>query len=130
MSADGKDPASGRGEISPEDREAFRKRAADIGRRLDTVTERRAPAGPQNGHSSAHGMAFRMMGELIAGVVVGLGLGWALDNALGTRPWLLVTFLMLGFAAGFWSIVRTAQREQARTPIGKPMLAGDDEDEK
>jgi ATP synthase protein I len=50
--------------------------------------------------------------ELVAGVVVGGGIGWFLDGAFGTRPWLLIVFFFLGFAGGLLNLVRSAQRMQ------------------
>ena len=47
------------------------------------------------------GLAYAAAFSLFAAVIAGLGLGWLLDRWLGTRPWLLVTGLVLGAAAGF-----------------------------
>ena len=49
---------------------------------------------------SAFARGFRLSTELVAGVLVGAGLGWLLDRWLGTTPWGLMVFLLLGFAAG------------------------------
>ena len=49
-------------------------------------------------------------------VVVGLLVGWFLDDYFGTEPWLLLVFLILGMVAGFRSMLRAARRmrEQAQ----------------
>ena len=52
--------------------------------------------------------AFRASSEFIAGVIVGGGLGWAFDKGLGTSPWGLIVFLLLGFAAGVYNVLRSA----------------------
>ena len=54
----------------------------------------------------AHAAAF----SLFAAVASGLLAGWLLDRWLGTKPWLLVTGLILGAAAGFYELVRTTAR--------------------
>jgi ATP synthase protein I len=41
-------------------------------------------------------------------VLVGAGLGWLLDRWLGTKPWGLIVFLLLGFAAGVLNVMRAA----------------------
>ncbi len=64
---------------------------------------------PALDESSAYGMVTRLVAELVSGLVVGGGIGWALDRWLGTKPWLLVVFFILGAAAGMWNIVRAAQ---------------------
>ena len=48
----------------------------------------------------------RLSTELVAGVLVGAGIGWALDRWLGISPWGLIVFLLLGFAAGVRNVVR------------------------
>jgi ATP synthase protein I len=41
-------------------------------------------------------------------VVVGAGLGWLIDRWLGSTPWGLMVFLLLGFAAGVLNVMRSA----------------------
>lgn len=103
-----------RGEISPEDREAIRERSAEIGRKLEALNPKRAASkvAASEASSSAYGQAFKFAAELVVGVVVGGGIGWALDKQLGTAPWLMVVFVVLGFAAGLLNVVRAAQELQ------------------
>lgn len=77
------------------------------------------PATPDE-HSQAQ-FAWRMVTELVAGLLVGFGIGYGLDALFGTRPWLLVLFTLLGFAAGVQTMLRTA-REMQRAPdaTGRP----------
>ena len=58
----------------------------------------------------ASGMAlgFRLSSELVAGVLVGSGIGWGLDRLLGISPWGLIVFLLLGFTAGVLNVMRSA----------------------
>lgn len=44
--------------------------------------------------------------ELVAALVVGVLLGLLLDNWLGTTPWLLIVFFVLGAAAGMSNVYR------------------------
>jgi ATP synthase protein I len=43
---------------------------------------------------------------LPSSIVVGLFLGYYLDKWLGTRPWLLVAFTLLGVASGLITLIR------------------------
>jgi F0F1-type ATP synthase assembly protein I len=47
---------------------------------------------------------------LVVSVVLGYLLGNFLDRKLGTSPWLVVTGVLLGTAAGFVELFRTVSR--------------------
>jgi ATP synthase protein I len=72
------------------------------GRPSDEAAEDRA--------TSASGFAkgLRLSSELVAGVLVGAGLGLLIDRTLGSSPWGLIVFLLLGFAAGVLNVMRSA----------------------
>lgn len=131
MSSDGKDNQEPRGVIPPGEREAFRRRSEDLGRKLEEVHSRR-PAPGQSAKVQGQGMAdaFRYMIELLVGVCVGGAAGWFLDRWLGTTPLLLITLLLLGFVAGMVNMIRSAQRENARVQKGTAVTAGSEDDEK
>lgn len=48
--------------------------------------------------------------ELGLSVVFGILFGRWLDGRLGTTPWLMLVFLMLGLVAGFRSVMRAVRR--------------------
>ena len=41
-------------------------------------------------------------------MLVGAGLGWLIDKGLGTLPWGMFVFAMLGFTAGVLNVMRQA----------------------
>ena len=43
---------------------------------------------------------------LPSSIAVGLLIGYYLDKWLGTDPWLLIVFLLLGIFSGFYSLLR------------------------
>jgi ATP synthase protein I len=57
---------------------------------------------------SGLGKALRFSAEFIAGVIAGVGVGWALDQVAGTSPWGMIVGLLLGFGAGMLNIMRAA----------------------
>jgi ATP synthase protein I len=67
----------------------------------------RTEEGPDSGGSFL-GRALRLSTEFVAGVLVGFGIGWFVDRALGTSPWGLIVFMMLGFCAGIYNVMRAA----------------------
>ena len=69
-------------------------------------------------YSQAH-LAWRMVIELVAGLGIGFGIGYGLDALLGTQPWLMVVFVILGFIAGVKTMIRSAQ-EVRRDEVAGP----------
>lgn len=104
------------GEISPEEREAIRRRSEGIGKRLDDVKSRHSAGQPDHhpARGAAYGQAIKLAAELVVGLAFGGAIGWFLDKQFGTMPLLLIIFVMLGFAAGLLNVVRGARRAQAQ----------------
>ena len=48
--------------------------------------------------------------QLVVSTLVGYGIGRWLDGKLGTGPALMITFVLLGAAAGFLNIYKTATK--------------------
>ena len=59
-------------------------------------------------HSQAHA-GWRMVTELVAGLLIGFCIGYGLDSLFVTLPIFLVLFVLLGFAAGVKTMLRSAQ---------------------
>jgi ATP synthase protein I len=91
---------------------ALSARLRHLGERLDQQASSRpqetGPATRPSADASGYARGFRLSSELVAGVLVGAGLGWAIDRWLGTSPWGLIVLLLLGFAAGVLNVMRTA----------------------
>lgn len=98
---------------------------ADIGRRLkDLGHGAEEPAsGPDRagGQGSGLGLGMRISVELVVTTAVGTGLGWLLDDVLGTRPLMLVIGLLLGGAAGVMNVYRVAQGLDDGVGLGRAM---------
>lgn len=48
--------------------------------------------------------------QLVVSVFIGFGIGYWLDKHLGTRPVLMLVFMLLGVASGFLNVYRTVAR--------------------
>ena len=72
----------------------------------------------------------RISTELIGGIVVGSGLGWLIDRAMGTWPAFFVVFFLLGAAAGITNVVRagTSMKTVPNNPKAGPSVRDDDDD--
>jgi ATP synthase protein I len=97
-------------EQPPDSEAVLSARLKRLGERLEQASRpSETGSGPrQTTDTSAFARGFRLSTELVAGVLVGAGLGWLLDRWLGTTPWGLILFLLLGFAAGVLNVMRAA----------------------
>ena len=60
---------------------------------------------------------FKISTELIAALIVGVGIGLIVDNYLGTKPFGLIIFFILGSFAGFLNIYRVMRRIEKQKKI-------------
>ena len=102
-----------------EDRAAEQTRVVDLSKRIAEFEIRQQEERQhRKGELPTGGMALagRVTTELVAGVVAGTFIGWALDNWLSTTPTLMVVFFFLGSAAGMMNVWRAL--------TGRGMAAG------
>lgn len=52
--------------------------------------------------------------HLVSGVIVGLAIGYYLDKYFGTRPWLILLFLIFGIIAGYKNMFRELKLMQKK----------------
>ena len=80
-------------------------------KRLDTFEGQRAPKAHTGGTAeSSMGDGYRLLGEVIGGVLGGLGLGWTVDYFAHTTPFGMVVGLLLGTAASAYAAMKSAER--------------------
>ncbi len=58
------------------------------------------------------GLAFRLGIELVAAILIGTLMGYAVDHYFDTKPWGILAGLFLGGAAGFLTVYRTSMAMQ------------------
>lgn len=56
---------------------------------------------------SSAAAAFQISTELLAGVAIGVAIGYVCDKIFNTTPWLLAIFTIFGGAAGILNIYKT-----------------------
>jgi ATP synthase protein I len=93
--------------------ESFSERLKRLEDRIAAAKAGREPKPRAHGEFTQGSLAWRMVIELVVGMVLGLALGWGFDALLGTRPLGLVVFALLGFAAGVRTMLRTASEVQS-----------------
>jgi ATP synthase protein I len=86
-----------------------------------------APSKP-NGMGSAMSLGLRAGSEFVSAVIVGSGIGWVLDRALGTNPAFLIVFFMIGVAAGTWNVIRLTSSKAGSFNRNSPLSRADSPD--
>lgn len=69
---------------------------------------------PKGDDLSQANLAWRMVIELVAGLLIGFGIGYGLDSLFGTMPVFLVLFIFAGLAAGVRTMLRSAKEVEMR----------------
>ena len=81
-----------------------------------------------DGVGSAMSLGLRAGSEFVSAVIVGLGIGWVLDRALGTNPAFLIVFFLIGVAAGVWNVIRLTSPKAASSNRNSPLSRPDSPD--
>ena len=75
---------------------------------------RRPAASSVSGGASGMATGLRIATEMVAAIAISVGIGLALDAWLGTKPWLMLLFIVLGVVTAFYNVVRTAKELERR----------------
>jgi ATP synthase protein I len=105
------------GSTGPGDQASQAGRDEDLERRrreLEATLASRRPAerdragGAGAANNAGFAQALKLSSEFVAGIAVGAGIGWLVDQIAGISPWGLIVFLLLGFCAGVLNVLRSA----------------------
>ena len=77
--------------------------------RIETAKSSNTLNTKKNKESGA-GFGFKISTEIIAALVVGVGIGLIVDKYLGTKPFGLIIFFIFGALAGFLNVYRVMRR--------------------
>ncbi len=105
------------------------ERLKQLEARIAAARKAEEAARHQDEHYSKAQQGWRMVIEMVAGVLIGFGIGYGLDSLFGTIPIFLVLFTLLGFVAGVRVMMRTAQEFQAEQMGQSPQDVGESPDD-
>jgi ATP synthase protein I len=91
-------------------------RLESLEKRLDDLQqeEARKQAKAQGDPNSRIGQL--LIGHMVGAPTGGFLIGLVLDKALGTKPWLMLLMLFLGFGVGFRNVLRIAKNPPGQGP--------------
>jgi ATP synthase protein I len=114
---------------SPESREEAIKRLNEQADALERSTQSRISH--ELAGQRAAGQAWKIIADLLGGVLVGLAIGFGVDHYAGTSPVGIISGVLLGFAVSVWMAWRTAQRimAEAKASGEQPQAVPFDEEE-
>ena len=104
----------------PSSLQDFDERLSAAQRRRDDKFGEDSDKGRKASGQSGIGFAFKIGADIVAALIVGVGIGLLLDNWLDTKPWFLVLFFVLGAAAGLLNVFRTIRGFDMAAGYSKP----------
>ncbi len=90
-------------------------RLESLDRRLDKMHRAEAAKKVQAQGDPNYRIGQLVLSHLVGAPFGGFVVGFVLDKILGTKPWLMLVMLFLGFGVGFMNVVRIS-----KTPPGQP----------
>lgn len=82
--------------------------------RAKALEARTARPVSHSSEATATSQAYRILAELLGGVLLGIAAGAVVDRFAGTAPWGLIGGVLLGFALSVYMARRTANRLMAQ----------------
>ena len=85
------------------------KKLEELNKKIDTLSHQNKKISSKKKESGA-GFGFKISTEIIAALVVGVGIGLIVDKYFNTKPIGLIIFFIFGALAGFLNIYRVMRR--------------------
>ena len=93
-------------------------RLESLDERLDRLQQAEAKRTAKRLPDASYQAGQLVLSQLIGCPLGGGIVGWLLDRWFGTRPWLMLVMLFLGFAVGIWNVIRISN-EASRKARGE-----------
>jgi ATP synthase protein I len=100
------------------------KRLDKLEERLKALRKAQEPAPRKESHVSQAQAGWRMVTELVVGLLLGFGVGYGLDSLFGTMPIFLILFTLFGFAGGVRAMMKSAAEIQQENAEAASKPAG------
>lgn len=86
-------------------------RLKELSDELEALEKSQQAKSSQFAGEKAHSQGLQVLGELLGGIFGGLGLGYLIDQWLGTKPWFLIVGILIGLAGSIFLIAKRGEKE-------------------
>ena len=91
-------------------------RLESLDRRLDKLQQAEAAKKVQAQGDPNYRIGQLVLSHLVGAPIGGFVVGFVLDKFFGTRPWLTLVMLFLGFGVGVMNVIRISQTQPGQPP--------------
>ena len=85
-----------------------------LDKRLDQLKQEEAKRTAKRQPDANYQAGQLVLSQLVGGPLGGGIVGWLLDRWLGTKTWLMLVMMFLGFAVGIWNVIRISNTAAAK----------------
>ncbi len=85
------------------------KKLEELNKKIDSLSTKKNNL-KNNSKDMGAGFGFKISTEIIAALIVGVGIGLIVDNYFNTKPIGLIIFFIFGAFAGFLNVYRVMRR--------------------
>ena len=91
-------------------------RLESLDERLDRLQQEEDKRNRRRMPDASYRAGQAVLSNLVGAPAGGFIIGFVLDKAFGTKPWLMLAMLFAGFAVGVWNVFRIANNPSGRRP--------------
>lgn len=106
-----------------------KEEAPSLDERIDAFEAKRTANKPRSAADHGSGDGYRLLADLIGGILGGLGFGWLLDRYAHTAPFGMIGGVLIGTGMAVYLVVRSAGRMTKAAEGANPVKAAPDDDD-
>ena len=94
-------------------------RLESLDRRLDHLQQAEAKRNRKRQPDASYQAGQLVLSQLVGCPLGGGIVGWLLDRWFGTKPWLMLVMIFVGFAVGIWNVIRISNASTSKARDGR-----------
>jgi ATP synthase protein I len=94
-------------------------RLESLDERLDRAQQEEAERNRKRQPDASYQAGQLILSQLVGCPLGGGIVGWLLDRWFGTKPWLMLVMIFVGFAVGIWNVIRISNNATSAARDGR-----------